>query len=255
MNTHFAIIVPARVASTRFPKKLLHEVRGKPVILWTAERIRSEAPEFPLYFAVDHTELGRLLAGAGFEAIMTDPAHSCGTDRIAEANRQIGAELVINVQADEPLVTGTQIRQLAELIQRDVEMATLGTPLKYERDFFNPNHVKCLCDNSGRALYFSRAPIPYFRDINGAFDENLAASVPVLIHLGLYAYRAAFLERFSQLPPGKLEQIERLEMLRVLEAGGRIQVGVTYDALIEIDTLQQAAEFEAVVKEHFPAKS
>jgi 3-deoxy-manno-octulosonate cytidylyltransferase (CMP-KDO synthetase) len=255
MNTHFAIIVPARVASTRFPKKLLHEVRGKPVILWTAERIRSEAPEFPLYFAVDHAELSRLLMGAGFEAIMTDPAHSCGTDRIAEANRQIGAEFVINVQADEPLVTGTQIRQLVELIQCDVEMATLGTPLKYERDFFNPNHVKCLCDTSGRALYFSRAPIPYFRDINGAFDENLAASVPVLIHLGLYAYRAAFLERFSQLLPGKLEQIERLEMLRVLEAGWRIQVGVTYDALIEIDTPQQAAEFEAVVKEHFPVKS
>jgi 3-deoxy-manno-octulosonate cytidylyltransferase (CMP-KDO synthetase) len=251
MPSPFAIIVPARVASTRFPKKLLHPVRGKPVILWTAERIRAEAPEFPLHFAVDNPELRDLLGSAGFDAILTDPNHPCGTDRIAEANRRLRAEFVINVQADEPLVSGAQIRQLADLIRRDVDMATLGTPLKYERDFFNPNHVKCLCDAAGRALYFSRAPIPHFRDHNGAFDEALAAAVPVLIHLGLYAYTAAFLERFSQLPPGRLEQIEKLEMLRVLEAGGRIQVGVTHDALIEIDTPQQAAEFEAVVKDHF----
>lgn len=251
MSSSFAIIVPARVASTRFPNKLLHPVRGKAVILWTAERIRAEAPEFPLHFAVDNESLRRLLEAAGFHALMTDPAHTCGTDRIAEANRQLGARFVINVQADEPLVTGAQIRQLAELIQRDVEMATLGTPLKYDRDFLNPNHVKCVCDAAGRALYFSRAPIPHFRDRHGAFDAKVAASVPVLIHLGLYAYQAAFLERFSQLPPGRLEQVEKLEMLRVLEAGGRIQVGVTHDALIEIDTPQQAAEFEAVVKEHF----
>jgi len=251
MSSPFAIIVPARVASTRFPKKLLHPVRGKPVILWTAERIRTEAPEFPLHFAVDNEALCTLLEKAGFNALMTDPQHTCGTDRIAEANRRIGARFVINVQADEPLVTGAQIRQLAELVQHDVEMATLGTPLKYERDFLNPNHVKCVCDRAGRALYFSRAPIPHFRDLNGAFDPQLAAAVPVLIHLGLYAYRAEFLEQFSKLPPGRLEQLEKLEMLRVLEAGGRIQVGVTHDALIEIDTPQQAAEFEAVVKEHF----
>lgn len=251
MPDTFAIIVPARIASTRFPKKLLHPVRGKPVILWTAERIRTEAPEFPLHFAVDHESLAGLLRDAGFNALLTDPNHACGTDRIAEANRSLGARFVINVQADEPLVSGTQIRQLAELVQSDVEMATLGTPLKYERDFLNPNHVKCVCDAAGRALYFSRAPIPHFRDLNGAFDAERAAAVPVLIHLGLYAYRAEFLERFSRLPAGRLEQIEKLEMLRVLEAGGRIQVGVTHDALIEIDTPQQAAEFEAVVKEHY----
>ncbi len=251
MSQTFAIIVPARVASTRFPKKLLHPVRGKPVILWTAERIRTEAPEFPLHFAVDNESLRDLLREAGFNALLTDPDHACGTDRIAEANRSLGARFVINVQADEPLVTGAQIRQLSELVQGDVEMATLGTPLKYERDFLNSNHVKCVCDTAGRALYFSRAPIPHFRDLNGAFDAGRAAAVPVLIHLGLYAYRAEFLERFSKLPAGRLEQIEKLEMLRVLEAGGRIQVGVTQDALLEIDTPQQAAEFEAVVKEHY----
>ncbi len=252
MNPSVAIIVPARVASTRFPKKLLHVVRGKPVILWTAERIRNEAPEYPLHFAVDNPELFNLLDAAGFHAIMTDVGHTCGTDRIAEANRQIGADQVINVQADEPLVTGNQIRQLAELIRQDVEMATLGTPLVNESDYFNPNQVKCICDRKGRAITFSRAAIPHFRESNGAFDPAVAATIPLLIHLGLYAYQADFLDRFSTLEPGVLEQVEKLEMLRVLEAGYRIQIGVTEDILIEIDTAEQAAQFEAVVKEHFP---
>lgn len=247
-----AIIVPARVASTRFPKKLLHEVRGKPVILWTAERIRSQAPEFPLHFAVDNDRLLNLLENAGFDAIMTDVAHTCGTDRIAEANRTIKADQVINVQADEPMVTGEQIRQLAGLISQDVEMATLGSPLRHESDYLNPNQVKCVCDQNGRALTFSRAAIPHFRDSNGAFDAEAAATIPLLIHLGLYAYQGDFLNQFAEMPPGRLEQIEKLEMLRVLEAGYRIQVGVSHESLIEIDTAEQAAQFEAVVKEHFP---
>jgi len=137
------------------------------------------------------------------------------------------------------------------LISGEVEMATLGAPLKYEKDFQNPNHVKLICDAKGRAIYFSRAPIPYFRDSNGMFDAERAAEVPVLIHLGLYAYKKDFLEVFSKMPPGKIEQIEKLEMLRVLEQGHRIAVGVSEDSLIEIDTREQAAQFEAVVKEHF----
>lgn len=246
-----AIIVPARVASTRFPQKLLHEVRGKPVLLWTADRIKSEAPEFPLWFAVDSDPLRDILDAAGYQVIMTDPAHTCGTDRIAEANRQIGADQVINVQADEPMVTGAQIRRLAELIAGEAEMATLGAPLKYEKDFENPNHVKLICDAQGHAIYFSRSPIPYFRDSNGMFDATRAAEVPVLIHLGLYAYKKDFLETFSKMAPGKIEQIEKLEMLRVLEQGYRIAVGVSEDSLIEIDTREQVAQFEAVVKEHY----
>ena len=252
MSKKTAIIVPARMAATRFPKKLLHNVRGKPVILWTAERIRSEAPEFPLYFAVDNEELKVILEGAGFDVMMTDVGHTCGTDRIAEANRTIGADPVINVQGDEPMITGGQIRQLAQLINGDVEMATLGTPLVHESDYFNSNHVKCICDRNGRALYFTRAPIPYFRDRNGAFDEAAAAAIPVMIHIGIYAYKAAFLDKFSDMVPGRLERVEKLEMLRVIESGYRIQIGVTNDICVEIDTVEQAAEFEAVVKDHFP---
>ena len=250
---NIAIIVPARIGSTRFPKKLLHRIKGKPVIVWTAERIRKEAPEFPLYFAVDHESLAEVLRKDGYEPIMTDPGHSCGTDRIAEANRHLKAKYVVNVQADEPLVTGGQIRQLVELIQRDTEMATLGTPVRYDKDYRNPNHVKLVCDENGYAIYFSRAPIPYFRDTHGAFEAEVAAGIPVLIHLGLYAYTASFLQLFCELPPGKLEQVEKLEMLRAMERGHRIRVGITKDALIEIDTPEQAVEFESVVTERFPS--
>ena len=244
-----AILVPARVASTRFPQKLLHEIRGRPVLLWTADRIRGEAPEFPLYFAVDNQRLHEILSDNGYEALMTDPAHPCGTDRIAEANRTIGADYVINVQADEPLVTGDQIRQLADLIQGDAHMATLGTPLLYDKDYHNANHVKLVCDRRGHAIYFSRAPIPYFRDSQGVFDPDLAGDYSVLIHLGLYAYTSAFLQTFSELPMGDLERIEKLEMLRALEHGYRIAVGTTTDSLVEIDTPEHAIEFEQVVKE------
>lgn len=250
-----AIIVPARVASTRFPQKLLHEVRGKPVLLWTADRIRSEAPEFPLTFAVDNEKLAEILRSGGYDALLTDPGHTCGTDRIAEANRTIQAECVINVQADEPLVTGNQIRQLAELIQQPGEvMATLGTPLRYEKDYRNPNHVKLVCDASGHAVYFSRAPIPYFRDSQGLFDPERAAACPVLIHLGLYAYTGEFLETFAHLEPGRLESLEKLEMLRAIERGHRIAVGVTTESLIEIDLPEHAVQFEEVVKERFPPR-
>jgi 3-deoxy-manno-octulosonate cytidylyltransferase (CMP-KDO synthetase) len=248
-----AIIVPARIGSTRFPKKLLHRIKGKPVIVWTADRIKREAPEFPLVFAVDHESLADVLQKDGYEAVMTDPGHSCGTDRIAEANRSLKAKYVVNVQADEPLVTGNQIRQLVDLIQQDTEMATLGTPLHYDKDYRNPNHVKMVCDAHGYAVYFSRAPIPYFRDTHGAFEPEVAADLPVLIHLGLYAYTASFLQTFSKLEPGKLEQVEKLEMLRAMERGHRIKVGITKDALIEIDTLEQAVEFEHVVTTRFPS--
>ena len=248
-----AILVPARIGSTRFPKKLLHRIKGKPVIVWTAERIQKEAPEFPLYFAVDHESLAEVLRKDGYQPIMTDPGHSCGTDRIAEANGHLKAKYVVNVQADEPMVTGGQIRQLVELIQRDTEMATLGTPVRYDKDYRNPNHVKLVCDENGYAIYFSRAPIPYFRETHGAFEAEVASGIPVLIHLGLYAYTASFLQLFRELPPGKLEQVEKLEMLRAMERGHRIRVGITKDALIEIDTPEQAVEFESVVTERFPS--
>ena len=239
-----AIIVPCRLESTRFPKKLLHSIKGRPLLLWVAERISREAPEFPLYFAVDDKLLADCVRAQGFQAIMTGVQHQSGTDRIAEANRTIKADFVINVQADEPLVTGAQIRQLAELIAGPVDMATLATPFKTAADFANPNQVKVVTRRDGRALYFSRSPMPFARDHAGVVDEAWLSSNPARKHLGLYAYKAALIENFAKLPLGRLEQIEKLEQLRVLENGYDIAVGLTEDQTIGVDTPEDAAKFE-----------
>lgn len=240
-----AIIVPCRLESTRFPRKLLHPIRGKPLLLWVAERIAGEAPEFPLWFAVDDGILRDAVAGAGFKAIMTSRSHQSGTDRLAEANRAIGADQVINVQADEPLVTGRQIRALARLLAGGVPMATLGTPFKRAADFANPNQVKVvIAPAAKRALFFSRSPIPFARDRGGAVDDAWVAVNPCFKHLGLYGYRADLLEKFSKLPPGRLEQIEKLEQLRVLENGYEIACDITDDPTIGVDTPEDAVKFE-----------
>ncbi len=241
-----AIIIPCRLESTRFPRKLLHPVRGKPLLLWVAERVAAQAPGLPLYFAVDHDLLAAPLRAAGFQTIMTDPRHASGTDRLAEANRTVRAAQVINVQADEPLVTGAQIRLLAALIAGPEPMATLATPFRTAADFLNPNQVKVVfAPAGGRALYFTRSPIPFARDRAGRVDDAWVCAHPCFKHLGLYAYHADLLERFSALPPGRYEQIEKLEQLRVLENGHSIAVGLTDEATIGVDTLEDAAKFEA----------
>lgn len=239
-----ALIVPCRLESTRFPRKLLHNIKGKPLLLWVAERIAREAPALPLYFAVDHELLRECVAAKGFQAIMTRPDHASGTDRIAEANRQIGAELVINVQADEPLVSAQQIGALVELIAGPADMATLATPFTTAADFANPNQVKVVRGGDGRALYFSRSPMPFARDLNGKVDDAWVRANPCFRHLGLYAYKAALLEKFAKLPVGRLEQIEKLEQLRVLENGYEIACGLTDDPTIGVDTPEDAEKFE-----------
>ena len=239
-----AIIVPCRLESTRFPRKLLHKIKGRPLLAWVSERIAQQAPEFPLYFAVDHELLGACVAGAGFKAILTDPSHQSGTDRIAEANRTIRADHVINVQADEPLVTGGQIRALAGLLESGVPMATLATAFRTAADFSNPNQVKVVMRQDGRALYFTRAMAPYPRERGAAINDAWVRANPCFKHLGLYAYQADLLEKFAKLPLGRLEQIEKLEQLRVLENGYDIACGVTQDPTIGVDTPEDAVKFE-----------
>jgi 3-deoxy-manno-octulosonate cytidylyltransferase (CMP-KDO synthetase) len=239
------IIVPARLASTRFPRKLLHEVRGKPIILWTAERIRAVAPEFPLYFAVDDDALERCLTEAGYQAVRTRPDHPSGTDRLGEANSAVGAEAVINVQGDEPLVTGEQIRALAAGLEGEASIATLAIPFERAEDFANPNQVKVVRDRAGYALYFSRSPIPFARDAAGRVDAAWLAQHRCYRHLGLYAYTAGFLKAFSSLEPGFLEQVEKLEQLRAMEHGYRIHVGITDQSTIGIDAPEDIEGFEA----------
>jgi 3-deoxy-manno-octulosonate cytidylyltransferase (CMP-KDO synthetase) len=244
----FAIIVPCRLESTRFPRKLLHPIKGKPLVLWVAERIAAQAPDFPLWFAVDHESLAECIEGAGFKAIMTATSHPSGTDRIAEANRTVRAGYVLNVQADEPLVSAGQLQALARLIQGDCPMATLCTPFKRVVDFSNPNQVKVVLSRTGRALYFSRSPMPHARDLGQKIDDAWVAANPCFKHLGLYAYKADFLEKFVALPPGRLEQIEKLEQLRALENGYPIGLAVTDDPTIGVDTPEDAQRFEQWLK-------
>lgn len=240
-----SIIVPARLASTRFPRKLLHEVQGKPIIVWTAERIRTVASEYPLYFAVDDPALSSCLESAGFNAVMTRPDHATGTDRLAEANAAVGADAVINVQGDEPLVSGEQIHALAEGLKSDAAISTLAIPFQKPQDFANPNQVKVVRDRSGYALYFSRSPIPFAREEKGIVDTAWLQAHACYRHLGLYAYKADFLRAFSSLEPGFLEGVEKLEQLRAMEHGYRIHVGITDQPTVGIDTPEDIAEFEA----------
>jgi 3-deoxy-manno-octulosonate cytidylyltransferase (CMP-KDO synthetase) len=242
-----AILVPCRLESTRFPRKLLHLIRRKPLIIWVAERLASEAPELSVVFAVDDQRLAQPLQAAGFKWVMTDPAHQSGTDRLAEANRTIGARYVINVQADEPLVTRAQILALERMIRGAAPMATLATRFRNPADFANPNQVKVVVGRDGHALYFSRSPIPYPRDRGGVADAAWIQANECYKHLGLYAYRGDFLQEFTALPPGWLETVEKLEQLRALENGHRITVEITEDPSVGVDTPEDAAKFEALL--------
>ena len=242
-----AIIVPCRLESTRFPRKLLHDIKGRPLLLWVAERIRIEASEIPLWFAVDDVLLRDCVEEAGFQAIMTDPAHQSGTDRIAEANRTVKADHVINVQADEPLVSAAQINSLASMLESGAEMATLVTRFKRIVDFYDANQVKAVMRTDGRALYFSRSRLPASRDLGLTIDDDWLKENPCYRHLGLYAYQADMLERIGQLPPGRYEQSEKLEQLRVLENGYDITCAVTEDPTIGIDTPKDAEKYAAML--------
>jgi 3-deoxy-manno-octulosonate cytidylyltransferase (CMP-KDO synthetase) len=179
---------------------------------------------------------------------MTDASHQSGTDRLAEANRTVRASYVLNVQADEPLVTGAQLQALARLIQGDCPMATLATPFRRIVDFYNTNQVKVVMSQTGRALYFSRSRMPYSRDLGLTIDDAWVQANPCFKHLGLYAYKADFLEKFVRLAPGQLEQIEKLEQLRVLENGYPIAIDVTEDPTIGVDTPEDAKKFELLLE-------
>ena len=246
-----ALVIPARLNSSRFPRKLLAEVLGRPLICWTAEAAHHAAEGLPLYFAVAGEELAGILREAGYETILTDPDLPSGTDRLAAANREIGADIVINIQADEPLVTARQVRQLRDLAASDAfAVGTLARRFTHPEAFYDPNHVKVVVGSGGRALYFSRAAIPYARDRKGEIDEAFLAQAPVLHHLGVYAYTADFLETYARLSPGKLEETEKLEQLRALENGYAIGVGETQTITVGVDVPADIPRLECAIEAH-----
>jgi 3-deoxy-manno-octulosonate cytidylyltransferase (CMP-KDO synthetase) len=223
----FTVLVPARLASTRLPRKPLADIAGKPMVVRVAERVAGLAGARSVVVACDDAAIADACAAHGVKAVLTRAEHPSGSDRLAEACTLLGLDgddVVVNVQGDEPLIDPALVQAVAGLlVQRgDCVMATAAHPLADDAEFRNPNVVKVVLDAASRALYFSRAPIPWWRDGSGAAPQ---APRP-LRHVGLYAYRAGFLRTFPSLPPAPLEQAEALEQLRVLWHGHRIAVHV-----------------------------
>ena len=228
----FVVIIPARLASTRLPNKPLADLGGKPMVVRVAERAQ-QAGASRIIVATDHADIAAACAAHGVEACMTRADHPSGTDRIAEVAHTLGLApdaVVVNLQGDEPLIDPALLAACAARISADVPMATCAHPLPDAADAFNPNVVKVVLDKLGRALYFSRATIPWHRDGFAATREQLPAGYVPLRHIGLYAYSNAFLQRYPQLEPSPLESIEALEQLRVLWHGVPIAVHVTDEA-------------------------
>ena len=242
----FTAIIPARYASTRFPGKPLAVLGGKTVIQRVYEQVSSLLDE--VYVATDDERIFQAVESFGGRAVMTRTDHKSGTDRIEEAAEKIGsdADVIINVQGDEPFIQPSQIETLMHLFDApETQIGTLGKRFETIEGVENPNSPKIVTDNRGFALYFSRSPIPYVRGI----DRNLwLEAYPFLKHLGIYAYRREVLREVTQLPQGHLEKAESLEQLRWLENGYRIRVGLTDVETVGIDTpedLQRAEEFLA----------
>ncbi len=236
MSKNFAVIIPARYASTRLPGKPLLDLAGKPMIQWVYEAaLRSQATQ--VVVATDDARIQSAVEGFGGRVVMTSPDHLSGTDRVAEAALAVNAAVIVNVKGDEPMLNPALIDLVAEPLLSDpsIPISTLAHPVVNSEDLFNINVVKVVCNRQGFALYFSRAPIPFDRDqfAQGPAGLTLEAvqRAGVCRHVGLYGFGAQFLQTFACLPPTPLEQLERLEQLRALEHGYGIRVMITLDGV------------------------
>jgi 3-deoxy-manno-octulosonate cytidylyltransferase (CMP-KDO synthetase) len=237
-----AIIIPARYASSRLPGKPLLRQTGKYLVQHVYERACRAKCADAVVVATDDPRIVAAVGKFGGRVTMTRRDHPSGTDRVAEVAAGLDADLFINLQGDEPLVEPDSLDLLADLLKKNLaaDVATLAVPLRSVEQWLNPNCVKVVCDAAGRALYFSRSPIPYMRD----GKPDFAARPPrFLQHLGLYAYRRDFLKQLATLPPAPLEQLEKLEQLRVLAHGRTIQVGVVEQAGLGVDTYEDYERF------------
>ena len=243
----FIAVIPARAASTRLPDKPLLDIGGKPMVVRTAERAAlSRATR--VVVATDDARIQAAAVAHGFEALLTRADHPTGTDRLAQVAEMLDLTpdaIVVNVQGDEPLIDPEQINSVARLLAQtpDAAIATCAVPIKNAATLFNPNAVKVVCTHTRRALYFSRAPIPWARDALSDGTQRLAPGLPAMHHIGLYAYRVNFLQKFPTLPVGPLELFESLEQLRALENGFSIVVHVTDEhPAAGVDTQEDLAQ-------------
>jgi len=233
MSRSFTVLVPARLASTRLPNKPLADIHGLPMVVRVAQRAAlSNAAQ--VVVAADSQEIVSACEAHGIRALLTRMDHPSGSDRLAEASALLGLtddDVVVNVQGDEPLIDPDLINQVATLLRQRpaASMSTAAHTIDQVAEFTNPNVVKVVVDQAQLALYFSRAPIPWWRDGNTQGIQNLPSSPP-LRHIGIYGYRVGFLKAFPQLPPAPIESCEALEQLRAMWHGHKIAVHVTEKA-------------------------
>jgi 3-deoxy-manno-octulosonate cytidylyltransferase (CMP-KDO synthetase) len=229
---NFKVVIPARLGSTRLPRKVLRDVAGKPLVRHVWEAARASGAQ-QVVIATDDATVAQVAQDFGAEVQLTAATHESGTDRVHEVARAQNwprETVVVNLQGDEPLMPPALVREAARLLDEDAaaDIATLCHPLHAAEDWLNPNVVKLVMDRRGYALYFSRAPLPWKRDPASTIEA--AAHMPQDLayrHIGLYAYRVGSLAQFSELPPSDLERCEALEQLRALTHGFRIKVGIT----------------------------
>ncbi|MEE9291437.1 MAG: 3-deoxy-manno-octulosonate cytidylyltransferase [Acidobacteriota bacterium] len=239
---HSLGVVPARFGSSRFPGKPLALIGGKPLVQRVYERARAAQRLSRLVVATDDERIRQAVEGFGGEALMTSPEHASGTDRLAEVARRFPADIYVNIQGDEPLVEPADIDALIDCLdsEHEVDMATLREPLPDAETADDPNVVKVVCDESGRALYFSRSRIPHRHRQSG----NFGAGGQWFRHVGLYAYRAGFLQEFASWGHGTLEGVEGLEQLRVLERGRTIRVLAARGHYLGVDAPEDVTAVE-----------
>jgi 3-deoxy-manno-octulosonate cytidylyltransferase (CMP-KDO synthetase) len=237
-------VIPARFGSTRFPGKPLADLLGKPLIQWVYEQARRVPGLDGVFVATDDERIRDCVTGFGGQAVMTRSDHPSGSDRLAEAADLLNLspqDIVINIQGDQPVFPPEIIGHLARLLELDCS-AVMATPAKRLTDLKlaqNPNVVKVVFDHRGRALYFSRSPLPYWRDGERPYFFK---------HIGIYAYRVDFLKNFVTLPPGRWEEAEKLEQLRALEYGYPIQVAETTGDTLEVDTPEDLIRVEEYLR-------
>jgi len=237
-------LIPARYGSTRFPGKALAPILGKPLIRWVWEQASKVPGLDGLYVATDDARIKERVEAFGGRALLTRPDHPSGSDRLAEAAALLNLapeDIVVNIQGHQPVFPPELIRQLAALLQRDCS-AVMATPARRLTDpaiARDPNVVKVVFDHKGRALYFSRSPLPYWRDGDKPYYFK---------HIGIYAYRVEFLKNFVTLPPGRLEEAEKLEQLRALEYGFPIHVVEITGDTLEVDTPADLARVEEFLR-------
>jgi 3-deoxy-manno-octulosonate cytidylyltransferase (CMP-KDO synthetase) len=228
MPQGFHVLIPARLSSTRLPNKPLADIGGAPMIVRVAQQV-AKSRAATVVVAADSQIIANACASAGVRCVLTRDNHTSGTDRLAEAAQLLGLQdndIVVNVQGDEPFIEPELINSVASLLEADNEaaMSTAAHPISLPHELANPNIVKVVCDRGHNALYFSRACIPFDRDNSGQI------ALPVLRHMGIYAYRVGFLKKFALLPPAPIEQLEMLEQLRALWNGYKIKVSIAQGA-------------------------